>query len=58
MRVAILIPSFNTGRLLKTTVLQALARWKDVWVVVDGSTDGSERDAEALQPEHAGLQAC
>ena len=56
MRVAILIPSYNTGRLLKTTVLQALARWKDVWVVVDGSTDGSEKDAEALQPEHPGLQ--
>lgn len=55
MRVAILIPSYNTGRLLKTTVLQALERWKDVWVVVDGSTDGSEKDAEALQPEHPGL---
>ncbi|MFN7561770.1 MAG: glycosyltransferase family 2 protein [Prosthecobacter sp.] len=56
MRVAILIPSYNTGRLLKTTVLQALEHWKDVWVVIDGSTDGSEKDAEALQPEHPGLQ--
>jgi glycosyltransferase involved in cell wall biosynthesis len=38
----VLIPSFNPGRLLAGTVAGALARWGEVWVVVDGSTDGSE----------------
>lgn len=56
MRVAILIPSYNTGRLLKTTVLQALEHWKDIWVVVDGSTDGSDAELASIQPEHPGLQ--
>jgi glycosyltransferase involved in cell wall biosynthesis len=39
----VLIPTYNTGgaRLL-ATVREALAQWPDVWVVVDGSTDGSE----------------
>lgn len=37
----VLIPAFNPGGLLVDTVDGALARWDDVWVVVDGSTDGS-----------------
>ncbi len=37
----VLIPAFNPGRLLAETVDGALARWDDVWVVADGSTDGS-----------------
>ena len=45
----VLIPTYNTGgeRLL-ATVREALARWPDVWVVVDGSTDGSEAGVVAL----------
>jgi glycosyltransferase involved in cell wall biosynthesis len=42
----VLMPSFNTGpELLKRTVVEALQYWQPVWVVIDGSTDGS---AEAL----------
>ncbi len=41
----VLIPSFNTGPLLAATVRAALAAWTPVWVVIDGSTDGS---ADAL----------
>jgi glycosyltransferase involved in cell wall biosynthesis len=37
----VLIPAFNPGRLLAETVAGALSNWSDVWVVVDGSTDGS-----------------
>jgi glycosyltransferase involved in cell wall biosynthesis len=37
----VIIPSFNTGARLLDTVRAALAQWKPVWVVVDGSTDGS-----------------
>jgi glycosyltransferase involved in cell wall biosynthesis len=37
----VLIPSYNTGAQLGTTVAAARAQWNPVWVVVDGSTDGS-----------------
>jgi glycosyltransferase involved in cell wall biosynthesis len=37
----VLIPAFNPGRLLADTVAGALENCEDVWVVVDGSTDGS-----------------
>jgi glycosyltransferase involved in cell wall biosynthesis len=40
----VLIPSYNSGRLLRETVVAALAAWAPVWVVVDGSTDGSADD--------------
>ncbi len=42
----LLIPTYNTGPMLLQVVRQALAVWQPVWVVVDGSDDGS---AEALQ---------
>jgi glycosyltransferase involved in cell wall biosynthesis len=38
----VLIPSYNTGARLRGTVAQALAHWQPVWVVVDGSDDGSD----------------
>lgn len=39
----VLIPSYNTGPRLRRTVEEALAAWQPVWVVVDGSSDGSAR---------------
>ncbi|MCB1885908.1 MAG: glycosyltransferase family 2 protein [Geminicoccaceae bacterium] len=43
----VLIPSYNTGAaLLRATVEEVLRYWSPVWVVIDGSTDGS---AEALR---------
>src|SRR4051812_37725865 len=38
----VLIPSYNTGPRLLATVQDALRHWQPVWVVIDGSTDGSE----------------
>lgn len=37
----VLIPSYNSGPLLATTVRAVLEVWRPVVVVVDGSTDGS-----------------
>lgn len=37
----VLIPSYNPGPRLLETVQAARAAWNPVWVVVDGSTDGS-----------------
>ena len=43
----VLIPSYNTGERLFSTVDAARAQWEPVWVVVDGSTDGTgERVAQ------------
>jgi Glycosyl transferase family 2 len=44
----VLIPSFNTGSLLAGTVAAARACWAPVWVVIDGSTDGSAAAIEAM----------
>jgi glycosyltransferase involved in cell wall biosynthesis len=44
----VLIPSYNSGVLLARTVREALAQWAPVWVVVDGSTDGSAAEVSAL----------
>jgi glycosyltransferase involved in cell wall biosynthesis len=40
-RPLILIPSYNTGPILRETVAGALGCGVPLWVVVDGSTDGS-----------------
>jgi glycosyltransferase involved in cell wall biosynthesis len=40
------MPSYNPGARALETVRAACAQWDPVWVIVDGSTDGS---AEALQ---------
>jgi glycosyltransferase involved in cell wall biosynthesis len=37
----VIIPSYNTGGKLVETVTEACACWQPVWVVLDGSTDGS-----------------
>lgn len=38
----VLIPSYDTGPRLAQTVAEARAQWAPVWVVIDGSRDGSE----------------
>jgi glycosyltransferase involved in cell wall biosynthesis len=44
----VIIPSFNTGRLLAATVAAALEYWRPVWVVIDGSTDDSAAAVDAI----------
>lgn len=52
----VLIPSYNTGaRLLENTVRSALGTGLPVMVVVDGSTDGSDRVLDGLGREFPGL---
>lgn len=56
MKLIVLIPSYNTGRLLADTVSRALEHWQDVLVVIDGSTDGSDAAVEAMRAAHPGLR--
>lgn len=44
----VLIPSYNPGRLVYATVAAARAQWAPVWVVVDGSTDGTTEELQRL----------
>jgi glycosyltransferase involved in cell wall biosynthesis len=48
MTHVVIIPSFNSGGLLATTVAAARAHWAPVWIVIDGSTDGSPEAVEAM----------
>lgn len=47
-RPVVVLPSYNSGSQLARTLRAALAECSGVWVVVDGSTDGSDREAEAM----------
>ena len=44
----VVIPSYNTGVAVYETVRAARAAWSPVWVVVDGSDDGSAEGLRAL----------
>jgi glycosyltransferase involved in cell wall biosynthesis len=52
----VLIPSYNTGPKLLETLRDARAVWNPVWVVVDGSTDGSAEAAIRLANADDGLR--
>jgi glycosyltransferase involved in cell wall biosynthesis len=50
----VVIPSYNTGALVYETVRAARAAWAPVWVVVDGSSDGTAaglRELAARDPQ-------
>ncbi|HEX5538854.1 MAG TPA: glycosyltransferase family 2 protein [Methylophilaceae bacterium] len=52
----VLIPSYNPGAKVNATVQAARERWNPVWVVVDGSTDGSEQGLLAMAAKDTGLR--
>ncbi len=51
-----IIPSYNSGPLLAPTLRATLAKWQHVFLVVDGSTDGSDLCAETINNESASLE--
>lgn len=51
----VLIPSYNPGPRVAETVAAARAQWAPVWVVVDGSTDGTTATLEAMAAADPGL---
>ena len=52
----VLIPSYNPGVKVYETVRAARQYWSPVWVVVDGSTDGSAEGLQAMAAEDSGLR--
>ena len=51
----LLIPSYNTGPKVYETVAAARAQWNPVWVVTDGSTDGTPAGLQAMAEKDPGL---
>lgn len=52
----VLIPSYNPGRKVFETVRGARAHWDPVWVVVDGSDDGTAEELLSLARQDPGLR--
>lgn len=52
----VLIPSFNPGGRVRETVRDARAQWDPVWIIVDGSTDGSTAVLEEMGRTDPGLR--
>ncbi|HEX5362892.1 MAG TPA: glycosyltransferase family 2 protein [Gallionella sp.] len=52
----VLIPSYNPGAKVYETVRAARQHWAPVWVVVDGSTDGSAEGLLAMAAQDDGLR--
>jgi len=52
----VLIPSYNSGPRLRDTVAGALDQWRPVWVVSDGSSDGSEAGIEQIPSADGGVR--
>ncbi|GAA4344959.1 hypothetical protein GCM10023165_28560 [Variovorax defluvii] len=52
----VLIPSYNTGERLFSTVSAARAQWNPVWVVIDGSTDGTGERLQQMAADDPGLR--
>ena len=51
---AILLPSYNSGEQLSRTLEAILPVWRPVYVVIDGSTDGSGQAAQARFADEPG----
>jgi len=52
----VLIPSYNPGPLVYETVRAARRHWSPVWVVIDGSTDGTTPGLRDLAAKDPGLR--
>jgi glycosyltransferase involved in cell wall biosynthesis len=52
----VLIPSYNTGPKLFETAAAARAQWPVVWVVIDGSTDGTGEQLQKMAAGDSGLR--
>ncbi|MBP8132962.1 MAG: glycosyltransferase family 2 protein, partial [Zoogloea sp.] len=52
----VLIPSYNPGPKVDETVREARRYWNPVWLVVDGSTDGSPERLQAMAAADPGIR--
>lgn len=56
-RHLVLIPSYNGGSLIYRTIEEARSHWAPVWVVIDGSDDGTAEGVQERAKDDPGLRA-
>jgi glycosyltransferase involved in cell wall biosynthesis len=56
MRLVVLVPAYDPGPLLPENIRVLLTQHADVWVLVDGSKDGSDAGLETFLGEPPGLR--
>jgi glycosyltransferase involved in cell wall biosynthesis len=52
----VIIPSYNTGAKVFETVRNARSHWAPVWVVVDGSNDGTAEQLKAIAAKETDIR--
>ena len=52
----VIVPSYDTGPKVFETVHAARAQWQPVWVVIDGSTDGTGEQLQKMAAADSGLR--
>jgi glycosyltransferase involved in cell wall biosynthesis len=52
----VVLPSYNSGPKLFETVTIAVKAWQPVWVVIDGSTDGSDLAVREIASTQSGIE--
>jgi len=52
----IIMPAYNPGPILEQTVREVLNIWDSLWVIVDGSNDGSETPLRIIEADHPGFR--
>ena len=52
----VIMPTYNTGPKVFETVRTVRRYWEPVWIVVDGSTDGTAEELRAMAAADAGLK--
>ena len=52
----ILMPAYNPGPILEETVRKVTKIWDHLWVIVDGSTDGSEALLQGIEDDAPGFR--
>ena len=52
----VLLPSYNSGPMLLRVAEEVAERWLPVWIVIDASTDGSERALDSLLQNNAAVR--
>ncbi len=55
-RRLVILPSYNSGPLLRQTARAVLAHWSPVWVVLDASTDASVEEIKEFARQEPGLR--
>lgn len=52
----VIIPSYNTGQKVIETVEEAYQFWNPIWVIIDGSTDGTAEQLKAFAENRPGIE--